>query len=182
MGFPGAAGWFLEEGRRRSRRPRQVRKPATFTGGDRGNGSGSIRLVWGKLLEETGARRAGQWTSGARGAGRDHGQRGGAAERSRAVRARGGRRQVEGRSLTSGPGRSGGRGARDAGRALASGLGRKGRAGWAAAGPEWRAGWAAREGRGGRGSGPAEFARLGLRVWVFLSNFYFFSKSNSNKI
>ena len=51
-----------------------------------------------------------------------------------------------------------------------------------AVGPEWRAGWAAREGRGGRGSGPAEFARLGLRVWVFLSNFYFFSKSNSNKV
>ena len=45
------------KGRAGSRRARQGRKPARFTGGDRGNGSGSIRLMWGKLLEEKGARR-----------------------------------------------------------------------------------------------------------------------------
>jgi len=91
---------------------------------DHGNGSGSIRLVWGKLLEEKGARRGWPVDLGrARGAERGHGQRGVRAERNRGVRARGGIRKVEGRPLTSGPqcqwragdaswqvGRAGGRG------------------------------------------------------------------------
>ena len=74
MGFQGAAGWFKVEGHWRSRCPRQGRKPAKFTGGDRGNGSGSIRLVWGKLLEEKGARRGWPVDLGrARGAEQGHG-------------------------------------------------------------------------------------------------------------
>ena len=62
-----------------------------------------------------------------------------------------------------------------------------GRAGiWAKRGKREGA-WAGRSlGQGGkRGKGKwagLVFAGLGLRVWVFLSNFYFFSKSNSNKI
>ena len=54
-------------------------------------------------------------------------------------------------------------------------------AGWAErkGRPEWRASWAAREGRGGRGSGPAEcWAGLGKVVWAgfgFELLFFWFS-------
>jgi len=48
-------------------------------GGDRGNVSGSIRLVWGKLLEEMGARRGWPVDLGrVRGAEQGHGTAGGA--------------------------------------------------------------------------------------------------------
>ena len=47
----------------------------------------------------------------------------------------------------------------------------------------WAAEALGRSGKRGKGKWAGlVFAGLGLRVWVFLSNFYFFSKSNSNKI
>jgi hypothetical protein len=68
---------------------------------------------------------------------------------------------------------------------LRGSAGPSGELGRARVGEEVWAGRCTGPGRGKRGKGKwagLVFAGLGLRVWVFLSNFYFFSKSNSNKI